>query len=59
MAVVLIALVAMGTVNSIQEDLIKSGDRDSGNDQVGELRAITKPSTKLFILLLALSKISF
>ena len=59
MAVVLIALVSMSTVSSIQEDFIKSGDRESGNDQVEELRAITKPSTKLFILLLALSKISF
>jgi len=59
MTVVLIALVSMSTVSSIKEDLIKSGDRESGNDQVGELRAITKPSTKLFILLLALSKISF
>jgi len=52
MAVVLIALVAMSTVSSMQEDFIKSGYRESGNDQVEELRAITKPSTKLYTTLL-------
>ena len=51
-AVPLIALLLMSTVNSLREDfdrdLIKSGDRESCNDQVKELRTVTKPRTKYY-----------
>ena len=50
MAVALIVLLLMSTVNSLredhQDDFIKSGERESGKSQVEELRSTIKPPTK-------------